>query len=64
MGSFLDCRKPGRDEGGDEMLKDKSIPALGGINMDFVVKAERVRKPGETLIGSDFSTILGGKGAN
>jgi len=45
------------------MLKDKSILVLGGINMDFVVKAERVRKPGETLIGSDFSTILGGKGA-
>jgi len=39
------------------MLKDKSILVLGGINMDFV-------KPGETLIGSDFSTIPGGKGAN
>ena len=32
--------------------------------MDFVVKAERVPKPGETLIGSDFSIIPGGKGAN
>ena len=46
------------------MLKDKSILVIGGINMDFVVKAERVPKPGETLIGSDFSIIPGGKGAN
>ncbi|MFQ5835616.1 MAG: ribokinase [bacterium] len=46
------------------MSKGKSILVLGGINMDFVVKAERVPKPGETLIGSDFSTIPGGKGAN
>jgi len=46
------------------MLKDKSILVIGGINMDFVVKAERVPKPGETLIGSDFSVIPGGKGAN
>lgn len=46
------------------MLKDKSILVLGGINMDFVVRAERVPKPGETLIGYDFSIVPGGKGAN
>lgn len=32
--------------------------------MDFVVRAERVPKLGETLIGSHFSIIPGGKGAN
>jgi len=46
------------------MSKDKPILVLGSINMDFVIKAERVPKPGETLMGSDFSTIPGGKGAN
>ena len=46
------------------MLNNKAILVIGGINMDFVVKAERVPKPGETLIGSDFSIIPGGKGAN
>ncbi|MFQ6065656.1 MAG: ribokinase [bacterium] len=46
------------------MSKEKPILVLGGINMDFVVRAERVPKPGETLIGSDFSKIPGGKGAN
>jgi len=44
--------------------KDKPVLVLGSINMDFVVKAERVPKPGETLIGCDFSIIPGGKGAN
>jgi len=52
-------------DGGGEMLKgNKLILVLGGINMDFVVKAERIPKPGETLIGSDFSVVPGGKGAN
>lgn len=46
------------------MLVDKPILVLGSTNMDFVVKAERVPKPGETLMGSDFSIIPGGKGAN
>lgn len=46
------------------MSHNKAILVLGGVNMDFVVKAERVPKPGETLIGSDFSIVPGGKGAN
>lgn len=45
-------------------MKNKSILVLGGINMDFVVRAKRVPKRGETLLGSDFSIIPGGKGAN
>jgi len=32
--------------------------------MDLVVKASRHPKPGETLLGSDFKTYHGGKGAN
>ncbi len=46
------------------MPENKPILVLGSINMDFVVKAERVPKPGETLMGSHFSIIPGGKGAN
>lgn len=32
--------------------------------MDFVVQVERLPSPGETVLGSGFKTIPGGKGAN
>jgi len=41
-----------------------SILVLGSINMDLVVRASRFPSGGETLIGSDFHTTPGGKGAN
>ena len=40
------------------------IVVLGSINMDLVVRAERMPRPGETLRGEQFVTVPGGKGAN
>ncbi len=40
------------------------IVIVGSINMDLVVAAPHVPAPGETVLGRDFSTIPGGKGAN
>jgi ribokinase len=40
------------------------IVVLGSINMDLVVRAERMPRPGETLRGEGFTTVPGGKGAN
>jgi ribokinase len=40
------------------------IIVVGSINMDLVVRAPRHPRPGETLLGSDFQTFPGGKGAN
>jgi ribokinase len=40
------------------------IVVVGSINMDLVVRAPRHPKPGETILGSDFQTFPGGKGAN
>jgi len=40
------------------------IVVIGSINMDLVVRAERLPKPGETVRGRQFQTIPGGKGAN
>lgn len=37
---------------------------VGSLNIDLVVHAPRLPHPGETLMGSDFSTDEGGKGAN
>lgn len=40
------------------------IAVMGSLNMDFVVQVERLPAPGETIQGSAFQTIPGGKGAN
>ncbi|MCX8061793.1 MAG: ribokinase [Anaerolineales bacterium] len=42
----------------------KKIVVLGSLNMDLVVRAARHPQPGETLIGTEFQTFPGGKGAN
>ena len=41
------------------------IVVMGSLNIDLVVQAPRIPKPGETIIGaSDLQRIPGGKGAN
>ncbi len=40
------------------------VTIVGSLNMDLVVRAPRFPQPGETLIGTDFCTVPGGKGAN
>ncbi len=37
---------------------------VGSINMDLVVQVPHLPQPAETLIGSDFRCLPGGKGAN
>jgi ribokinase len=40
------------------------IVVFGSLNMDLVVRSPRLPQPGETLAGSHFETVTGGKGAN
>ena len=40
------------------------IIVLGSLNMDLIVRTPRIPAPGETILGSAFSTAPGGKGAN
>ena len=40
------------------------ILVAGSANLDFVVRAPHIPAPGETVLGSDFKTFAGGKGAN
>lgn len=42
----------------------KKILVIGSINKDLVVSAPRFPKEGETILGNDFYTSNGGKGAN
>jgi ribokinase len=40
------------------------IVVVGSLNMDLVIRAAHIPKPGETILGSEFQIIPGGKGAN
>jgi ribokinase len=40
------------------------ILVAGSANLDFVVRADHIPAPGETVLGREFKTFPGGKGAN
>jgi ribokinase len=40
------------------------LTVVGSINLDLVVRAERLPRPGETVTGARFVRVPGGKGAN
>jgi ribokinase len=40
------------------------ISVVGSLNMDLVIRSQHIPQPGETIIGREFQTIPGGKGAN
>jgi len=42
----------------------KSVVVVGSSNTDMILRVARVPRPGETLLGGEFSTAPGGKGAN
>ncbi len=40
------------------------IVVVGSSNIDMVLQLDRIPRPGETLLGGQFSMVPGGKGAN
>lgn len=42
----------------------KRIVVIGSINIDLFIKTNTIPKVGETVLGLDFNTFQGGKGAN
>jgi len=40
------------------------LTVVGSINLDFVVRLDRLPRPGETVTARDFARLPGGKGAN
>jgi ribokinase len=40
------------------------VVVVGSANMDLIAKAPRLPQPGETVLGTDFAMVAGGKGAN
>jgi ribokinase len=40
------------------------LTVVGSINLDLVARVERLPRPGETVSGTEFTRVPGGKGAN
>jgi ribokinase len=45
-------------------MSPSSVLVAGSANLDFVVRADHIPAPGETVLGRAFRTFPGGKGAN
>ncbi len=45
-------------------MKKPKILVVGSSNTDMIVKVPRIPQPGETILGGEFVTSAGGKGAN
>ncbi|HVU28288.1 MAG TPA: ribokinase [Verrucomicrobiae bacterium] len=45
-------------------MKKPKICVVGSSNTDMMVKVPRIPQPGETILGGEFITAAGGKGAN
>ncbi len=45
-------------------MSRNSILVVGSSNTDMIIKMQRIPKPGETILGGEFASAAGGKGAN
>jgi ribokinase len=45
-------------------VRTKSIVVVGSSNTDMIIRVSRIPRAGETLLGGEFFTAAGGKGAN
>jgi ribokinase len=46
------------------LKKKHSVVVVGSSNTDMILRVARIPRPGETLLGGQFTTAAGGKGAN
>ncbi|MEO1068716.1 MAG: ribokinase, partial [Cyanobacteria bacterium J06638_6] len=47
-----------------EFDMQRTIYVFGSLNIDLVCRTPRLPQPGETILGTQFATLPGGKGAN
>jgi ribokinase len=45
-------------------MKGARIVVVGSANTDMIIRLKRIPRPGETILGGQFLTAAGGKGAN
>lgn len=47
-----------------KLVAKKSIVVVGSSNTDMIIQLARIPRPGETILGGEFTSAAGGKGAN
>jgi ribokinase len=45
-------------------MEKPRIVVIGSSNTDMIIRLDRIPRPGETILGGEFATAAGGKGAN
>ena len=45
-------------------MRTKSVVVIGSSNTDLIIRVPRIPRAGETLLGGEFMSAAGGKGAN
>lgn len=45
-------------------MSKKTIVVVGSSNTDMIIQLDRIPRPGETILGGEFTSAAGGKGAN
>jgi ribokinase len=45
-------------------MSNKTIIVVGSSNTDMIIQLDRIPRPGETILGGEFTSAAGGKGAN
>ncbi len=61
---LIDRPRPKPEASTEPPKRHRGIVVVGSINMDLVIRATQLPRPGQTVHGSDFHTLPGGKGAN
>lgn len=51
-------------DGNRKRLHGREIFVVGSINTDMILQVDHIPRPGETILGGEFSMAAGGKGAN
>lgn len=46
------------------MKRNAAVVVVGSSNTDMIIRVEHLPRPGETVLGGEFLTAAGGKGAN
>jgi ribokinase len=59
-----DCASSSQKNRLADMDDRSGVAVVGSINADLAAFGSPLPRPGETVIGTDFSLVLGGKGAN
>jgi ribokinase len=56
--------RPAKNQSEPSAIMKHPIVVVGSSNTDMIIQLNRIPRPGETILGGEFTTAAGGKGAN